>query len=168
MKWSIGLIILKRRVGISTDWSQTYYTLSRDLSRPVENAFIRLHDAGLIYRDTRMVNWSCGLGTAVSDVEVDWKTFDKRTFEKKFVVTHPYKQHFVNIKDRVEMGVLWNVAYKLVTEEKTGVPESGTSQVITVATTRPETIWGDRAIAVHPDDERYKVSNSRYISCCEY
>lgn len=147
-------------MGISTDWSQTYYTLSPDLSEPVENAFVRLHDAGLIYRDTRMVNWSCGLGTAVSDVEVEWKTFEKRTFDNRLVVIGPHKNDFANIRCRVEMGVLWNVTYKIVTETEAEPPENGTSQSITVATTRPETIWGDRAIAVHPDDERYKVSKA--------
>jgi len=67
---------------------------------------------------------------------------------------------FTNSKHRVEMGVLWNVTYKLITETGSGTTKSGTSQAITVATTRPETIWGDRAIAVHPDDERYKVNNA--------
>ncbi|PWW72091.1 hypothetical protein C7212DRAFT_354695 [Tuber magnatum] len=112
-----------------------YYTLDENLSGVVTRAFVKLHDDGMIYRDTRMVNWSPQLQTAISDIEVVWKEIEGKT-----------------IIDNAEFGVLHSFAYAL---------EDGSGEIV-VSTTRPETIPADRAIAVHPDDERYKHLHYKY------
>lgn len=107
-----------RRLGASCDWSRERFTLDAGLSRAVNEAFVRLHRMGLIYRGEYLVNWSPGLQTAVSDLEVEYSE---------------------------ESGFLYYFKY----------PVDG-GESIPVATTRPETILGDTAIAVHPDDDRYR------------
>ena len=108
-----------KRVGTSCDWTRERFTLDEGLSRAVREVFVGLYERGLIYRGEYMVNWSPGLQTAVSDLEVE----------------HEEQQ-----------GHLWHIRYPVV----------GTSDVVVVATTRPETMLGDTAVAVHPDDARYK------------
>ncbi len=111
-----------RRLGASCDWDRERFTLDEGLSRAVREAFVSWYEQGLIYRGTRMINWSPNLQTAVSDLEVE----------------------------RVEeQGTLYYFKYKL----------KESHEYIPVATTRPETILGDTAVAVHPSDERY----SRYV-----
>lgn len=107
-----------RRLGASCDWDRERFTLDDGLSEAVKEAFVRLYRMGLIYRDEYLVNWSPGLQTAVSDLEVE------------------YSQ---------ENGHLYYFKYPM--------KEGG---YLPVATTRPETILGDTAVAVHPDDERYQ------------
>ncbi|MEB2287592.1 MAG: valine--tRNA ligase [Anaerolineae bacterium] len=107
-----------RRLGASCDWDRERFTLDEGLSRAVREAFVTLWEQGLIYRGQRLINWSPGLQTAVSDLEVEREE---------------------------EQGHLYYFNYPL---------EGGGS--IPVATTRPETILGDTAVAVHPDDERYR------------
>ncbi|KAI5801114.1 tRNA synthetases class I-domain-containing protein [Geopyxis carbonaria] len=109
--------------------NREYYTLDKQRSAAVSHAFVRLWKEGLIYRNTRMVNWCVKLQTAVSDVEV-----------KSYEINGPE-----NING-IPFGVLHKFAFPLVDSDGH----------IEVATTRPETIPGDRAIAVHPDDSRYK------------
>ena len=108
-----------RRLGASVDWSRERFTLDEAMSRAVREAFVRLFEKGLIYRGPRLINWSPGLKTAVSDLEVEYSE---------------------------EPGTLYYFRYPLV----------GSDEHIPVATTRPETLLGDTAVAVHPDDERYK------------
>ena len=108
-----------RRLGSSVDWSRERFTMDDGLSTAVQEAFVRLHEDGLIYRGTRLVNWDPKLHTAVSDLEV--------------------------ISEE-EKGSLWHLRYAV----------DGTDDVLVVATTRPETLLGDSAVAVHPDDERYQ------------
>ena len=108
-----------RTLGFSCDWSRERFTLDDGLSEAVQAVFIQLYEDGLIYRGHRMINWSPGLQTALSEIEVDYKDVD---------------------------GELVYIAYPLV--------DGGDS--ITVATTRTETMLGDTAVAVHPDDERYQ------------
>jgi valyl-tRNA synthetase len=107
-----------RRIGASCDWDRERFTMDEGLSNAVKEAFVRLWEDGLIYRGTRLINWSPGLQTAVSDLEVENKEID---------------------------GKLYYFRY----------PVEGGGE-IPVATTRPETILGDTAVAVHPDDDRYK------------
>lgn len=120
-KEKYGGIILEqlRRLGASCDWTRTRFTLDDGLSSAVREAFVQLYEKGLIYRGSYLINWSPGLKTAVSDLEVEYK---------------------------VEQGTLYYFNY----------PLQGSQEVIPVATTRPETILGDTAVAVHPDDERFK------------
>lgn len=106
-----------RRLGASCDWERERFTLDDGLSEAVKEAFIRLYRMGLIYQGEYLVNWSPGLQTAVSDLEVEYAD---------------------------EEGKLYHFKY----------PIKGGGH-IPVATTRPETILGDTAVAVHPDDDRY-------------
>jgi valyl-tRNA synthetase len=110
-----------RRLGASCDWSRERFTLDDGLSRAVREAFIRLYEKGLIYRGPRLINWSPGLRTAVSDLEVEYSE---------------------------EPGFLYYFKYMLV--------NGGEDEYIPVATTRPETILGDTAVAVHLEDERFQ------------
>ena len=114
-----------QREGASVDWSRERFTMDEGLSRAVIKVFVELHRDGLIYKDKRLVNWDPALLTAISDLEVQ----------------------------QVEvMGQLWYLRYPL--EGKTFNPEDPATFIV-VATTRPETMLGDTAVAVHPDDERY-------------
>ena len=107
-----------RRLGTSSDWSRSTFTMDPQPSEAVIEAFVRWHEQGLIYRGQRLVNWDPVLKTAISDLEVESVEED---------------------------GFLWSISYPLA-------DGSGT---LTVATTRPETMLGDTAVMVHPDDERY-------------
>jgi valyl-tRNA synthetase len=109
-----------RRLGASCDWERERFTLDEGLSRAVREAFVRLYEKGLIYRGPRLINWSPGLKTAVSDLEVEYSE---------------------------EAGQLYFFKYMLADSNNDFIP---------VATTRPETILGDTAVAVHPEDERYQ------------
>ncbi len=108
-----------RRLGASCDWERERFTLDEGLSRAVREAFVRLYEKGLIYRGPRLINWSPGLKTAVSDLEVEYSEEQATLYYFKYI-----------LKDSDEF--------------------------IPVATIRPETILGDTAVAVHPEDERYK------------
>ena len=107
-----------RRLGTSSDWSRSTFTMDPQPSEAVVEAFVRWHEQGLIYRGQRLVNWDPVLKTAISDLEVESVEED---------------------------GFLWSISYPLA-------DGSGT---LTVATTRPETMLGDTAVMVHPEDERY-------------
>ncbi len=116
-----------KRLGASCDWSRERFTMDEGLSRAVLKVFVELYRAGLIYKDKRLVNWDPKLLTAISDLEV------------------------VQVETK---GHLWHLRYPL--EGKTFSADDP-STFIVVATTRPETMLGDTAVAVHPDDERYKA-----------
>jgi len=126
-----------RRLGSSVDWDRAAFTMDPKLSKAVMEAFVRLHEMGLIYRSTRLVNWCSKLKTAISNLEVEYKELKGRTLMN--VPGH-------NPEKRYEFGVLVFFAYKI----------DGTDTEIIVATTRIETMLGDVAVAVHPDDARYK------------
>jgi valyl-tRNA synthetase len=115
-----------RRLGASCDWTRERFTLDDGLARAVREAFVRLYEKGLLYRGPRLVNWSPGLRTAVSDLEVEYSD---------------------------EPGTLYYFKYRI--KEEPGKGDPGESPFIPVATTRPETILGDTAVAVHPEDPRY-------------
>jgi valyl-tRNA synthetase len=116
----------QRRVGASADWGRLRYTMDEGSAKAVRVAFERLFRDGLAYRTEALINWCPGCRTSVSDLEV---------------IPTP------------ETGTLWFVRYHLI-DVATGQPDS--NAWVTVATTRPETILGDTAVAVHPDDERYR------------
>lgn len=114
-----------RRLGSSVDWSRERFTMDDGLSQAVKEVFVRLYDEGLIYRGKRLVNWDTKLHTALSDLEVE------------------------SIE---EPGHLWYFRYHFADQSLTTY--DGKNYLV-VATTRPETLLGDSAVAVHPDDERY-------------
>jgi valyl-tRNA synthetase len=127
-----------RRLGASLDWTRERFTLDEGLSRAVHTAFKRLYDDGMIYRGTYMVNWSPNLGTAVSDLEVDYETRQEKLYYVRYPLLPPDSPPDVAAGEWGS-GAWWPHA----------------TEYITVATTRPETILGDTAVAVNPDDERF-------------
>lgn len=131
-----------RKIGGSFDWSRACFTMDPKLCKAVTEAFVRLHDQGVIYRSNRLVNWSCALKSAISDIEVDKIELQGRT-----LLSIP------GYEKKVEFGVLVSFAYQLVDSE----------DKIIVATTRIETMLGDTAVAVHPNDVRYVKYIGRYV-----
>lgn len=115
-----------RRIGSSAAWSRERFTMDEGLSAAVQKVFVQLHDEGLIYRGTRLVNWDPKLGTAISDLEVISEEED---------------------------GFLWHIRYQLVDADES----------LVIATTRPETLLGDTAVAVHPDDPRYQHLIGKHV-----
>jgi valyl-tRNA synthetase len=115
-----------KRLGASCDWSRERFTMDEGLSRAVVKVFVQLYNEGLIYKDKRLVNWDPKLQTAISDLEV------------------------MQVESK---GHLWYFRYPLA--DKTFDPNDPSTYIV-VATTRPETMLGDTAVAVHPDDARYK------------
>ncbi|MFW1849838.1 valine--tRNA ligase [Acinetobacter guillouiae] len=115
-----------RRLGSSVDWSRERFTMDDGLSNAVKEVFVKLHEQGLIYRGKRLVNWDPKLQTALSDLEVE--------------------------SDKEEQGSLWH--FKYFFEDKS-LRTQDDHDYLVVATTRPETLLGDTAVAVAPDDERY-------------
>ncbi|HEX2793527.1 MAG TPA: valine--tRNA ligase [Croceicoccus sp.] len=118
-----------RRLGCSMDWSREQFTMDPHFTRAVVKVFVDLYNKGLIYRDKRLVNWDPALKTAISDLEVE---------------------------TREVQGGFWHFRYPLADGVTLDGPGVGGQDYIEVATTRPETMLADMAVAVHPDDERYK------------
>ncbi|MGZ3712125.1 MAG: valine--tRNA ligase, partial [Bdellovibrionota bacterium] len=116
-----------RVLGASPDWKRELFTLDPKSSKAVRESFARLYHEGLIYRGERIVNWSSGLQTAISDLEVDLKPVQ---------------------------GAFYYVKYFLA---------DGSGDSLTVATTRPETIFADVAVAVNPDDERFAKFHGKEV-----
>ncbi|KAK9405835.1 valine-tRNA ligase [Crotalus adamanteus] len=131
-----------KKLGSSMDWDRACFTMDPKLSYAVQEAFIQLHEKGIIYRSKRLVNWSCTLNSAISDIEVDKKELTGRT-----LLPVP------GYKEKVEFGVLVSFAYKM---------EDSDEEVV-VATTRIETMLGDTAVAVHPKDLRYQHLHGRKV-----
>lgn len=132
-----------RKLGSSYDWSRVAFTMDPKLCKAVTEAFVRMHESGLIYRSSRLVNWSCTLKSAISDIEVDKVEIPGRTY-----------MAIPGYADKVEFGVLVSFAYKI---------ERSDEEII-VATTRVETMLGDTAVAVHPNDERYKHLHGKFVT----
>ncbi len=109
-----------RKLGSSCDWDRERFTMDEGCSKAVEEAFCKLHDKGLIYKGSRIINWCPVCQTSISDAEVEHEE---------------------------QEGHFWHIKYPIVGED---------NQFVEIATTRPETLLGDSAVAVHPDDERYK------------
>ncbi len=123
----------QRRVGASADWGRLRYTMDEGSATAVRVAFERLYRDDLAYRTEALVNWCPGCRTSVSDLEV---------------IATP------------ETGTIWSIRYHLIDEE-TGRPDPAAT--ITIATTRPETLLGDTAVAVHPEDPRYTALVGRLV-----
>ncbi|MCL1634604.1 valine--tRNA ligase [Luteimonas sp. SX5] len=126
-----------RRLGTSGDWSRSMFTMDPMAADAVTEAFVRLHEQGLIYRGKRLVNWDPVLKTAISDLEV----------ENREVPGHMW--HF-------KYPLAGGETYEYVERDADGnVTLRETRNYISIATTRPETMLGDGAVAVHPSDARY-------------
>ena len=127
-----------RRLGASCDWSRERFTMDDGLSEAVIKVFVQLHKEGLIYRDKRLVNWDPKFQTAISDLEVENTEVDG---------------HFWHFKYPLENGETYEFP---IAHDDDGKPiEWETRDYISIATTRPETMLGDGAVAVHPSDKRY-------------
>ncbi|KAF8752955.1 Class-I aminoacyl-tRNA synthetase [Rhizoctonia solani] len=133
------------RLGGSYDWTRVAFTMDENLSRAVSETFCRLHEDGIIYRANRLVNWCVKLNTTLSNLEVEQKELKGRTL----LNVPGYDE-----KERFEFGVITSFAY----------PIEGSDEKIVIATTRPETMLGDTAVAVHPDDPRYKHLHGKFVS----
>jgi valyl-tRNA synthetase len=137
-----------RFLGSSVDWTRERFTMDEMLSKAVVEAFNQFHEKKLLYRDTRLGNWSCALKSAISDIEVDYLDLEGRTYL-------PVKTHKGNPRDpqgRYEFGTLTSFAY----------PIEKSDHKIVVATTRLETMLGDTAVAVHPDDTRHAHLHGKF------
>ena len=118
-----------RRMGDSVSWGHEYFTMDEKLSTVVTDTFVQLFEEGLIYRGKRLVSWDPVLKSAVSDLEVESEEED---------------------------GFLWHIRYPLVDDDGS-LAAAGAATSLVVAPTRPETLLGDTAVMVHPDDERYSA-----------
>ncbi len=123
-----------RRMGDSVDWSREYFTMDPKLSEVVTHTFVKLYQQGLIYRGKRLVNWDPVLQSAVSDLEVESEEED---------------------------GHLWHICYPFADGPQT--VEGASAQGLVVATTRPETMLGDVAVMVHPEDARYQHLIGKHV-----
>ena len=133
MEYGGAILDQMKRLGASVDWDREYFTMDENLSRAVREVFVRLYEEGLIYRGKYIVNWCPRCETAISDLEV--------------------------MHEEVA-GKLWEIRYPVVGNaaelRSAGQPRAAVpAQFITVATTRPETMLGDTAVAVNEKDERY-------------
>lgn len=132
-----GIIAKQQRLlGESVDWSRERFTFDEGLSKAVIKVFRSLYDEGLIYRGERIINWCPVTKTAISDIEVEYK-------EKQ--------------------GKLYHIKYPKA-EFKSKDPKTLTKgEYIVVATTRPETMFGDVAVCAHPDDARYTDLKDKFV-----
>lgn len=137
-KEKYGGIILQqlKKLGCSLDWNRTSFTMDEDYYNSVIKIFVALHNKGSIYRGKRMINWDVKAKTALSDEEV----IRKETHQQ-----------------------LYYLRYQLVNEDGSPLsPDVVEGGGIIVATVRPETIMGDSAICVHPEDERFKYLHGKF------
>ena len=125
-----------RRLGCSMDWSREQFTMDENFTRAVTKVFVDLYNKDLIYRDKRLVNWDPKLKTAISDLEVETREVD---------------------------GSFWRFKYPLADGEIFADGELKGQDYIEVATTRPETMLADMAVAVHPDDTRYASVIGKFV-----
>jgi valyl-tRNA synthetase len=132
-KYGSRIITQLKSLGCSCDWDRERFTFDKEYSKAVAREFVVLYRNGLIYRGNYMVNWCPRCQTAISDIEVE----------------HIGKK-----------GNLWDIKYPLIDPE-TGKPSD--SEYIVVSTTRPETMLGDTAVAVNPEDSRYKKYKGRTV-----
>lgn len=146
-KEKYGGIILQqlKKLGCSLDWERTTFTMDPDYYESVINVFIDLYNKGYIYRGKRMINWDPRAKTALSDEEVIRKETQQKLYFLKYFLDGPQSTVHSQQKDgAVDRGLL-------------------TMDFITIATVRPETIMGDTAICVHPNDERYKHLHGKFV-----
>ncbi|MDZ7627939.1 MAG: valine--tRNA ligase [Parvularculaceae bacterium] len=127
-----------KRLGASCDWSRERFTMDEGLSAAVRKVFVDLYRDGLIYRDKRLVNWDPKLLTAISDLEVE---------------NTEVAGHFWHFKYPLENGETYQ--FPIAHDDEGNPTEWETRDYISIATTRPETMLGDGAVAVHPSDKRY-------------
>ncbi|KAL9643801.1 hypothetical protein ABK040_013288 [Willaertia magna] len=138
-----------KAMGSMTDWSRKVFTMDEQFSKAVIETFLRLARDGLIYRDKKLVNWCPQLNTALSDIEVDYISLKKKT-----------RVHVPSCGDKTfDFGVMHTFKYPVVNNYS----EKEIIGYIPVSTTRLETMLGDTAVAIHPEDPRYTQFHGKYI-----
>ena len=144
-KEKYGGIILQqlKKLGCSLDWDRTTFTMDPDYYQSVIDVFIDLYNKGYIYRGKRMINWDVKAKTALSDEEVIRKETQQKLYYLKYILEAESPQ--------------------LTDDSKTVNDHLSSVNFITIATVRPETIMGDSAVFVHPDDERYKHLQGKFV-----
>ena len=154
-----GAIVAQlKRLGASCDWSRERFTLDAGLSRAVAKVFVQLYREGLVYKAKRLVNWDPKQQTAISDLEVV-QVECKGSFKWSRDEGAPLDAAaLAKILTKSQNGHLYYIEYPVVDARG-----EETDKRVTVATTRPETMLGDSAVAVHPDDERYKRLVGRQV-----
>jgi valyl-tRNA synthetase len=138
-----------KRLGASVDWDREYFTMDENLSHAVREVFVRLYEEGLVYRGKYIVNWCPWHETAISDLEVKHEEVAGKLWEIGYPVVGTGNPHFS--QNRGEVGH----------PGRTGA--SADPQFVTVATTRPETMLGDTAVAVNEKDERYTHLHGKQV-----
>jgi valyl-tRNA synthetase len=140
-KEKYGGIILQqlKKLGCSLDWDRTTFTMDPDYYQSVISVFIDLYNKGYIYRGKRMINWDVRAKTALSDEEVIRRETKQKLYYLKYTIDNATAAHAAGNSGK----------------------QSG--EFITIATVRPETIMGDSAVFVHPDDERYKHLHGKFV-----
>ncbi|KAH8319294.1 hypothetical protein KR067_003168 [Drosophila pandora] len=142
-----GIVEDLRKLGCSLNWQREYFTMDKQQAHAVNVAFERLFEEGLIRRRNSLVNWSTSLRSAISDIEVELLD-----------IKEPVEISVPGYKKNILFGRIFDFAYTVVDGE---TMEDGSPEEIVVSTTRPETILGDVAVAVHPLDPRYSKYRNR-------
>ncbi|KAH8257378.1 hypothetical protein KR038_008081 [Drosophila bunnanda] len=142
-----GIVQDLRKLGCTLNWEREYFTMDEKQAHAVNVAFERLFDEGLIVRRNSLINWSSSLRSAISDIEVDLVD-----------IKAPMEIAVPGYERNVLFGRIYDFAYRVVDGET--LPD-GSAEEILVSTTRPETILGDVAVAVHPLDPRYSKYRNR-------
>lgn len=131
------------RMGTSLDYSRKVFTLDKNVNRSVNTAFCTLYRKGLIYRDTKIVNWCGKLHTTLSDLEVNYKSIEGGTY--------------LDVDGgRYKFGMLYYIKYYLTRSRNFDISKIHELPYVVIGTTRPETILGDSAICINPNDQRFK------------
>jgi valyl-tRNA synthetase len=133
-----------RELGSSVDWSREAFTMDEKCSKAVKEAFCRFYEKGILFRDKRLINWSCKLKSAISDIEVEHEDIEGGAMIE--VPGHTKQKKY-------QFGMFTEFAYRVQDSE----------ELLIVATTRLETMLGDVAVAVHPKDERYKHLHGKFV-----
>ncbi|HEU5359436.1 MAG TPA: valine--tRNA ligase, partial [Gemmatimonadales bacterium] len=142
-----------KAIGSSCDWGRTYFTLDEGLSRAVREVFVLLYEKGLVYRGHYIINWCPRCLTALSNEEAEKDDVDGKIWHLRYPLVPKAGGPGASLTSTLAMP-----AARLTT----GDPHAS-AETIVVATTRPETMLGDTAVAVHPDDERYRHLIGRMI-----
>ncbi len=150
-----------RQMGFSCDWARTRFTLDEVCAKAVYEAFFQWFKAGLIYRGTRLVNWDAFLQTAVADDEVIHETVKSNLWHVKYPIERDRGIEGAATRDQGSEGASTR-DQGIEGSRDQGEGKEGRDYLV-VATTRPETMLGDTAVAVHPDDRRYKHLIGRHV-----
>ncbi len=156
------IIMQLKRLGASCDWSRQRFTMDEGLSKAVREVFVRLYEEGLIYKGKYIINWCPRCKTALSDIEVEYEEEQGHLW----YIIYPYvdeKGDLVDINNKKVSIAEIKEALKDFSPEDEDSLKKALNFGVVVATTRPETMLGDTAVAVHPEDERYRKTAGKKV-----